>query len=157
MTYKNLPSLSRAKIIFSIVLSIAAVYLFFEGTLFGIVLLGAALRLSYIEGVELDLEKMRYRKLHSILVFDFGTWRPLPAIDYISVFKTRKTSRARVITAEAHLGFDVFKVNLFYASNKHIEAYVSEEPGAAFAMAKDVAAILEVKIWDATQKEQSWL
>ncbi|MCW9036971.1 MULTISPECIES: hypothetical protein [Altibacter] len=156
MTYKNLPSLSPAKIVFSIVLSIAAVYLFYEGTLFGIVLLGAALRLSYIEGIELDLEKMRYRKLHSILAFDFGKWRPLPAIEYVSVFKTQKTSRARVITAEAHMGFEVYKVNLFYASNKHIEAYVSDDSNAAFAMAKDMAAILKIKIWDATQTEQRW-
>ncbi|MBV1924383.1 MAG: hypothetical protein KUG68_10195 [Flavobacteriaceae bacterium] len=146
----HLQPVSVTKIIFSIVLVIFSIYLYFAGTFFGIILLGAALKLSLREGFELDLEGKKYRKLYSILGIKFGFWKTLPAIEYISVFKTVKKSRARVIAAEANLGFEVYKINLFYNRNKHIEVYVSDDKENAFKVANHIAMILYIEVYDAT-------
>ncbi|MAB40488.1 MAG: hypothetical protein CL525_15515 [Aequorivita sp.] len=110
---RHLQPVANIKIIFAIILSLFSVYLFFAGTLFGIILLGGALKLSLREGFELNLEDKKYRNVYSIFAINFGFWKKLPDIEYISVFKTIKNSRSRVITAEATLGFEVFKVNMF--------------------------------------------
>jgi hypothetical protein len=110
---RHLQPVANIKIIFAIILSLCSVYLFFAGTLFGIILLGGALKLSLREGFELNLEDKKYRNVYSIFAINFGFWKKLPDIEYISVFKTIKNSRSRVITAEATLGFEVFKVNMF--------------------------------------------
>ena len=110
---RHLQPVANIKIIFAIILSLFSVYLFFAGTLFGLILLGAALKLSLREGFELNLEERKYRNVYSIFAINFGFWKKLPEIEYISVFKTIKNSRSRVITAEATLGFEVFKVNMF--------------------------------------------
>ncbi len=154
---RHLQPVASIKIIFAIILSLLSVYLFFAGTLFGLILLGAALKLSLREGFELDLEEKRYRNVYSIFALNFGFWKKLPKIEYISVFKTIKNSRTRVITAEATLGFEVFKLNLFYGHNQHIEAYVSDELEDAFEIAKHIAVVLEVDILDATLSEKEWI
>ncbi|MDN3723041.1 hypothetical protein QRD02_01490 [Aequorivita sp. SDUM287046] len=153
---RHLQPVANIKIIFAIVLSLFAIYLFFEGTLFGLILLGAALKLSLREGFELNLEEKEYRKVYSIFALNFGFWKNLPDAEYVSVFKTIKNSRARVITAEANLGFEVFKVNLFYSQNKHIDVYASDDLEDAFVIAQHIATVLELDIFDATKPEKRW-
>jgi hypothetical protein len=62
-----------------------------------------------------------------------------------------------VITAEANLGFEVYKLNLFYKKNKRIEAYVSDDMLDAFQIAKHIAIALNIDILDATKSEKVWL
>jgi hypothetical protein len=154
---RHLQPVANIKIIFAIILSLLAVYLFFSGTLFGIILLGAALKLSLREGFELNLEERTYRNIYSIFAVNLGFWKKLPEVEYVSVFKTKKNSRARVITAEANLGFEVFKLNLFYNRNQHIEVYVSNEKEDAFSVAKHIATFLELDILDATTPDKEWI
>ena len=154
---RHLQPVANIKIIFAIILSLFSVYLFFAGTLFGIILLGGALKLSLREGFELNLEDKKYRNVYSIFAINFGFWKKLPDIEYISVFKTIKNSRSRVITAEATLGFEVFKVNMFYNKNQHSEAYISDEVEDAFSVAKHIATVLELDILDATKPEKEWI
>ena len=151
MTLKKLHPLAPSRLVFAIVLTLLSVYLFFSGTLFWVVLLGAALKLALQDGIEIDLDGKRYRKLYAIFEIPFGTWKPMPQIEYLSVFKTKKKSRSRVIAAEASLDFTVYKLNLFYDTNKHIEAYVADSKEDAFEKAKHIATVLDVEIHDATE------
>lgn len=141
---------SPIKIIFSVVLGLFSFYLFYSGTLFGLVLLGAALKLAMREGVEIALEGKAYRKIYSVFGLKFGTWKLLPTIEYISIFETKKNSRARVIAAQADLAFRIFRINLFYKGNKHIVAYETEEREEGFKVAKHLAMVLDTEIHDAT-------
>ena len=149
-TIKHLAPLSISRTIFAIVLFLFSCYLFFSGTLFGLVLLGAALKLGLQEGIEIDLSEMKYRRLYSLLQIRFGVWKPLPDIEYVSVFKTTKKTRSRVITAESHNVFVVYKVNLFYDRNKHIEAFVGAQKQEAFKVGNHIATLLTVEVHDAT-------
>ncbi|WP_310993406.1 hypothetical protein [Aequorivita marina] len=154
---RHLQPVANIKIVFAIILTLLALYFIFSGTILGIILLGIALKLSLRNGFELDLEQKKYRKVYSIFAINFGVWKALPKIEYLSVFKTIKNSRARVITAEATLGFEVFKVNLFYNQNQYLDVYVSDSMEDAFKVAKHIAVVLELDILDATKPEQEWI
>lgn len=157
MKIKHLQPVSPFKIIFGIFLALVALYVFYSGSLLGLILLGAALKLLFIKGFELDLNFNRYRKIYWLAGISIGNWKQLPKIEYVSIFKTIKKSRLRVITAEANMGSEVYKLNLFYDSNKHIEAYITEESADAFKVAQHIASELGIDIMDATQMENKWL
>lgn len=142
--------LPLVKKIFALALSLLSLYLLYSGTFFGLVLLGAAIKLGTREGIEIALEGRVYRKVYVILGITIGSWKELPPIDYISVFKTTKKSRARVIAAQADLGFQVYRLNLFYETNKHIVAYETEEKEKAFKVADHISMVLNTTINDAT-------
>lgn len=120
--------------------------------MYGIILLAAAIRLALREGIEIDLDDKKYRNVWSVFGIHMGAWKSLPAIEYVSVFKTTKKSRARVISAEANLGFQVYKLNLFHNRNRHIEAYVTEDREDAFKVANHFALALDTEVYDATKE-----
>ena len=152
MSIRHLQPVAAIKIVFAIILTLLSLYLYFQGAYFGIILLGAALKFSLREGFELDLNGKRYRKLYSIFAINFGNWKSLPPIEYVSVFKTIKKSRARVIAAEASLGFEVYKLNLFYNRNHRLEVYFTDEKEDAFKIANHIALVLDIEIFDATER-----
>ena len=138
------------KVVFSIVLGLLAVYLFTQGSLFGLVLLAAAARLSLRDGAEIDVFNKRYRNLNSLWAVTWGNWQPLPEIEYLSVFKTTRKTRARVIAAQALVGTEVYRLNLFYETNKHITVYEGETKEDAMQKAAGLAKELEIELHDAT-------
>lgn len=149
---RHLQPVPPLKVVFAIVLAFFSLFLIMQIALLGIILMGVALRLAMREGVEIDLNDKRYRKVYSIFAISLGSWKKLPALEYVSVFKTRKKSRARVIAAEAQLSTVVYKLNLFYNRNKHIEAYVSDDKDDAMNVANHIATVLELEIHDATRE-----
>ncbi|MDT0555633.1 hypothetical protein [Patiriisocius hiemis] len=157
MTLKHIQPTPSVKIVFSIVISLFSFYALIQGNLFGLVLLAVGLRLGVREGIEMEVEGVKYRKIYSIFGINLGFWRDLPEIEYISLFKTTRKTRSRVITAEATLGFVVYRVNLFYEKNKHIQVYESDDRANSLEIAKHIATVLDVDIWDASKEEQEWL
>ena len=148
---RHLQPISPFKVVFAVVLAFFSLFLILQIALLGAILMGVALRLAMREGVEVDLNGKRYRKIYSIFALSFGSWKRLPKLEYLSVFKTKKKTRARVIAAESHLSSIVFKLNLFYNRNKHIEAYVTDDKEDAMSVAKHIATVLELEVHDATR------
>ena len=144
---------SPFKFVFAAVLTAVSLYLLYTGAYYGLILLAASIKLALREGVEIDLETKKYRKLYAVFAMYVGIWKPLPdPIEYVSVFKTIKKSKARVIAAQADLGFEVYKLNLFYNTNKHIESYVTEDRTDAFEVANEMAIALNTEVYDATNE-----
>ena len=52
---------------------------------------------------------------------------------------------------------EIFKLNLFYNRNKRIEAYRTYDNNDAFKKAKEIGALLNVDVLDATMRESKWL
>lgn len=150
---KHLAPISLVKLIFSVVLFFLSFYILFDQeSMYGLILLGPAIRLGMREGVEINLESKRYRKLYWVFAIELGQWKPIPNIEYISVFRTTQKSRARVLTAQALASNEVFKLNLFYNRNKHIEAYVTASIDDAFKVANQMALALDTEVYDATKE-----
>ena len=123
----------------------------------GFVIIGLGIYMLLVEGSEFDFINRKYRKTKSILRFTIGNWQSLPEIEYVSVFKTNETTTLRQTSAEANVTNEVIKLNLFYNSNKRIEAYRTYDSEDAFNKATEIASLLNVDILDATERESKWI
>lgn len=151
---KQISPIPLVKLIFGLVVFLLGGYILLaqKGVFFGLLFIAAGMRLSMRQGIELNLEDKKYRMLYSIYAIDFGVWKPIPEIEYVSVFKTKQKTRARLIAAQALTESIVFKLNLFYQGNKHIEAYVTDSKEDAFKVSESLALALNTEVYDATQE-----
>jgi hypothetical protein len=123
----------------------------------GFISIGVGVFLLLVEGSEFDFKNQKYREIKSVLGISFGKWKPIPDIEYLSVFRTNETTTLRQRTAEANVTNEIIKLNLFYERNKKIEAYNTYDINDAFKKAKEIASILKIDILDATERESKWL
>lgn len=123
----------------------------------GLILSGIGLFLIKREGIEVNLDSKTYRSLISFLGIHFGKWKPVPNIEYVSIFKTTENVRIRAVTAEANLSNEIYKINLFYKRNKYITAYKTEDIDDAMNIGVDVGKVFQIDVLDATTPNQKWL
>jgi len=123
----------------------------------GFVLTGMGIFFLLVEGSEFDFKKQKYREIKSVLGISIGKWKPIPDIEYVSVFRTTETTTIRESSAEANVSNEIIKLNLFYNTNQKIEAYNTYNIDNAFKKAKEIASLLNVDILDATERESKWL
>lgn len=127
--------------------------------IFGVVLALAAVGLTvYQSGIEVNFKERRYRLITAMGTQGFGAWEPLPPIKCVSVFKTTLVSSTYGrSTASITTKQTVIQVNLATEQNKRIRLFETEDLQEAFNFAKDVASKLDLKVWDATEKEGKWI
>jgi len=148
--------LSIWKLILGVLALIVGIISIFT-TLKGFVIIGIGVFFLLVEGSEFNFTDRSYRQIKSFLGLNFSKWRPLPNIEYVSVFKTTETTTIRERSAEANVTNDIIKLHLFYNTNQKIEAYVTYDIDDAFTKAQELASILNVDILDATERESKWL
>lgn len=144
------------EIIYGSGLFLIGVFTIFDSQ-FGLVFIVASVYFFQTDGIEIDLIRKKYRKTINIFSLTFGKWKELPEIEYISVFKTTKSSRVWVSSASTKVTNSIVKVNLFYNTNQKIEAYVADDASDAFVVAKQIASALNIDVLDATSRETKWL
>ena len=142
------------KVFLSILLVFSIYLILFGGLFYSLILFGIALRFLMQEGVELNLLDMKYRELSSWYGLKFGKWKPLPNIEYISIFKTKKGSRLRAGGGNAtHFSAEIFKLNLFYNKNKHLTLLESEDKNKVLEIGDNISKILNIKFHNAIKKK----
>jgi hypothetical protein len=113
------------------------------------------------KGIELDLQKRKFRNFISLFKFSIGKWKYLPDIEYVSVFSTREFSLDPSLRVDHEPGvpetFDIIHVNLFYDRNKKITSFRTQSLKEAFNVAHEIASALNIDILDATERESKWL
>lgn len=154
-----LKEVSLAKKIFAIVLILLGILIFVTMSLFiGFTAIGIGLNLVSTEGSEINLSNKTYRTIKSIFGINFGKWKPCPAFEYVSIFKTKES--IQVSASGAAIGTfknDIILLNLFYNRNKHITFYKTDEKADAFKVAEHFKLALDVDILDATEHQTKWL
>jgi ABC-type multidrug transport system fused ATPase/permease subunit len=123
-----------------------------------ILFFAAVVLFLFQRGIELDLRDGTYRFIMAVGPVYIGSWDKIPTLKTISVFSTNKvstlTSRAN---NESEFKNRVIQVNLITERNQKIKILEVESKEPAFLLAKAVARKLEVNIWDATEREGSWV
>ena len=145
------------KLIYGVGLVLLGIISIISGQYLGYIFLGTSLYFLKKEGVEIDVQKNKYRQTTNFFGLSFGQWHDLPNIEYVSVFKSKQTSRVWVSTASTNVTSTTIKVNLFYNTNQKIEAYETQSVDDAFEKAKDLAKALNIDVLDATERESKWL
>ncbi|WP_178990950.1 hypothetical protein [Winogradskyella schleiferi] len=145
------------KLIYGVGLVLLGIISIISGQYLGFMFMAISLYFLKRDGIEFNLDKNTYREITSLFGLTIGQWQDFPEIEYISVFKTDQTSRVWVSTASTNVTSTIVKVNLFYNTNRKIEAFVTEDTQKAFDVAKEIATVLNVDVLDATERESKWL
>lgn len=156
-TIRNVKKVPIIKLVFGFVLICFGIHGAIFNNVFSLVLSGIGVFLALTQGSEINLEAKMYRELYSIFGISFGKWKALPALEYVSVFKTKENSRVRGMGASANFSNPIIKLNIFYNTNKKIEAYSTVDEEDAFRVARHLADVLQIDILDATERETKWL
>lgn len=104
-----------------------------------ILLLPSALAFSVVRDFYFDLEAKRYKIEYCVGPIRVGSWKQLPEIEYVSVFKQPLENDNYI-----------YEANLWYNRNKHFNVFKNDEKDIAFEMGIQLAKALNVKLFDAT-------
>ena len=94
-----------------------------------------AVYLSYTINCYFDFENRTFKREKTIGFFKYGKWKPLPELEYVSLF------------AVNHM---TFEINLWYKKNKHWDLYEKYEIKEAFTIAFELSELLNIDLLDAT-------
>ena len=146
------------KKVLSLVLIVASPFIFLANIFVGVFAFGIGLNMITTDGSQIDLENKKYRSIKSVFGFKFGSWKSLPAFEYVSVFKTQESTDVNAFGATMGIfKSDIILLNLFYKGNKHITFYKTDSKEDAFKVADHFKLALDVDILDATTNEKKWL
>lgn len=99
------------------------------------VLMFIAIYFSYTINCHFDFENELFKREFTIGIFKYGKWKPLPKLDYVSLFATDQS---------------VFQVNLWNNKNKHWDLYEEFNYKDAFSIAFELSELLNISLLDAT-------
>jgi len=115
---------------------------------------GLLVSTSINTGIEINTDKIAYRKIYSFFGIIFGTWNKIPETEYLSVFKAEEARQ--FIKSGPSLTNNNFVIYSFLENRKPIIIYKTAHKSEAFEVAKQVAIAMNTTILDATEKEQKW-
>jgi len=150
------------KLIIVITLIVCGAVLLYTHNYNGIFLIALGTIIFFFKkGIELDLQKRKFRNFISLFKLRIGKWKDLPDIEYVSVFSTKEFSLDPSLRVDHEPGipetFDIIHVNLFYDRNKKITSFRTQNRKEAFNVAQEIASALNIDILDATERESKWL
>lgn len=145
------------KLVFGFVLFGFGIHGALFNNIFILIISGIGVFLLLQQGSEIDLTSKKYREIYSVLGIRFGKWKPLPELEYVSVFKTKENKRVQSLGASANMSNEIYKLNLFYNRNRKIQAYKTIDIDDAFNVAKQISKVLDIDILDSTERTSKWL
>jgi hypothetical protein len=149
---------SLAKSVFGVALFLCGIILIGFGYLIpGLFWAAVGLSVLTAKGAQLDITNKKYREIKSVAGVHFGTWKPFPEFEYVSVFKTSEKKSVTIVTATATKSEGVIVLNLFYKGNKHFTIYKTDDKADAFKMAEKLRKLFDIDVLDATEKEKKWV
>ena len=90
------------KRILGYVLILFGLYAFlFLNIIMGAVFIAFGVNFISTTGSQINLTNKTYRKITSLFGIHFGTWKPCPEFEYVSIFKTNESQTVNFITATA--------------------------------------------------------
>ena len=118
--------------------------------------LGLILAFLYIRQ-NLDILNMRYKEHYWLLGLKFGKWKPIPKVDYISVFAEKMVQGKNVVSISSSHIEKNFKVDLIISSKERISASTYANKEDALDKGKELARSLKCKLLDNTSGKAIWV
>lgn len=109
----------------------------------------------------IDIEKRAYKIQEGLLgIFKWGTFKPLPKIDYVLVFRSL-FAKCEACSLEEYENNPnaYFQVSLVYNKNRRIIVQETKDKKDAISLARAVASGLKTRLKDAatTAGKSTWL
>jgi hypothetical protein len=109
----------------------------------------------------IDIEKKAYKLQEGLFgLFKWGTFKPLPKIDYVLIFRSLFVKcEACSIDEYENNPNAYFQVSLVYNKNRKIVVEETKNKEEAFTLAKEIASGLKTKLRDSAtiRGKSTWL
>jgi hypothetical protein len=109
----------------------------------------------------LDVENKTYKLQESLFgVFKWGNFLPLPAVDYVLIFR-QLFAKCETCTAEEfeNSRFSYYQVSIVHHKTRRIVVHETRNREEAFSMAKKIAILLKQPLLDAAtdRRKGEWI
>ena len=137
---------------------LAGVYLLYVLNIWGLLLLQASLFVSFSHaGIQLDFTKNSFKKYLGLIFFKFGKWKPLPEIQYVTVFVDRSVQEMHVASVSGTQTLNDLKINLVIEKNTNISIGKFKNKTEAMKAGHLLAINLNTKLLDYTMAKPEWV
>jgi hypothetical protein len=137
---------------------IAGIYLLVIINIWGLPLFLAGIFVSFsYAGIQIDFEKNLYHEYLGLLFLKFGKWKPLPQIQYVTVFVDRTVQEMYVASISATQTQNDININLVIEKNTFICIGKFKNKAAALKAGYLLAENLKTKLLDYTGTKAEWL
>jgi len=143
---------------FGVIIFIFGLYMLYAMNFFFLLLLPVGLALSIAKvGIQIHLENKIHREYLNVFGFLFGKWKPLPAIEYITVFIEHYAQRGSVASIDNENQFEKVKVSLIVSDAIRLDGGLFETKEKGMEAGKILAKQLKTKLLDYTSHEPGWV
>lgn len=137
---------------------IAGVYFLIVFNIWGLPLILAGIFVSFTNtGIQIDFENNSYKEYFGLLFLKFGKWKPLPKIQYVTMFIDRAVQEMHVASISGTQTLDDIKINLVIAKNSYITAGKFKNKTESMKTGKYLAVNLKTKLLDYTSSKSEWI
>jgi hypothetical protein len=141
-----------------ILLSIGSLFTGFAVLPIILILLGLFLTFSRkVVAVNFGIEN--YKETFSIFGISPNNWKPLPVIEYVSIFPTKVSQSIASFNPamQTEIGFKEVRINLIHSRNKRLHVFTSETEEIFKQVALKFGEELKVGVYDCTGEENIWI
>jgi len=141
-----------------VVIFIIGLYLLYVLNLFFLLLLPIGLALSIAKvGIEINFYKRMHREYINVFGILFGKWKPIPEIEYVTVFIEHYSQRSSVVSVDNENKFEKVKVSLIITDAIRLDAGLFDTKEKAMEAGKILAKQLKTRLLDFTTHEPGWV
>ncbi|PKP31589.1 MAG: hypothetical protein CVT99_08570 [Bacteroidetes bacterium HGW-Bacteroidetes-16] len=139
-------------------LSLAGGFMLWKLNPIGFILFVAGMVLAFFrEGIEIRIMERQFRSYISIFSIFMGKWKPLPEIEYITLFNERVNQEAWMLSIHGNTLDEHIKVALVHGNHQQIPVGIFKDKEMAVEAATKLATQLGTKLLDYTTKDPAWV
>jgi hypothetical protein len=143
---------------FGVVLAVFGLYMLYILNFFFLLILPLGVALSTARvGVQINFETRQHREYVNIFGFLFGKWKPIPKLEYVTVFVEHYAQRGSVASIDNEFDFEKVKVSLIISEPERLEAGLFDTKETGIEAGKLLAKKLKTKLLDFTSHEPGWV
>lgn len=156
MSYGNF-SLPQFQV-FGVIMFVFGLYMLYLMNFFFLLLIPVGLALSLAKvGVQINFDKRLHREYVNVFGILFGKWKPIPELEYVTVFVEHYSQRGSVASIDNESKFEKYKVSLIIAEPERLEAGLFDTKEKGMEAGKLLAKRLKTKLLDFTTHEPGWV
>lgn len=140
------------------ILVLFGVYLLIRYNLLGLLAIVGGLFMSFSRtGIQVNFQQQEYREYLGVFTLKRGRWKPLPEIQYVTVFVDRSVQEMHVASISSTQTNNDLRINLIVSKTARIELGVFKDKAIAMETATRLAAQLQCKLLDYTSGKPEWI
>jgi hypothetical protein len=140
------------------ILVLFGVYLLLRYNLLGMLAIAGGLFTSFSRtGIRIDFERKEYREYLGLFRLKMGKWKPLPEIQYVTVFVDKVVQEMHVASISSTQATSDYRINLIVSKTARIAIGLFEDRAKAMMTGASLASQLQCKLLDYTSGKPVWV